>query len=440
MLDDFAIAIANVLGERAQPDKWQDGKPKARHVSSPEAALAARAETFAADKISPVKEMFGVDGIAGMRIRTVYAMAGTVSYLMTCFMSMARAHYFHEYAFTWHHTTGSEILQSLQERDASWSVGIDVTQMDQHVPSFFLDFYAEKWADRVDPRLAKIFSLFNRAPYYAPQLTAGGQPFWAGNPLSAEGFTTYVGLSSGRPDNPDIGKYWMTFVYLVAMDDLVGNLLEIRKDPRESLDAVLKGEHPDVLLKSLGDDAIVVGREHGSLSREKVAKYLRDPSSSKYALLDVEDALAFLGNIGIADASDRLVAMEPNPVTEITNWFAAEHGIWSPHRQFWGEGLAMRLDHYSTSSTAVDVWRMAEDIWRHQLPEYDTPQAAAHKERMTRRLPIMPTLSQVDMEVLLDSSKLYYKFSPEQVSVDISSLFTAKVEGETIYQAFKPYI
>jgi hypothetical protein len=444
LLKDYGFAICNILGERHQPDGWiyEDGvlKPKPRQVVDPQDALAGNPVQHESSKTKLIQDIWGHEGVAAMRVRTVYAASGVSTYLITCLMSMARAHYLNEYDFTWHHRTSEHTLASLQSRQVTWAAGVDVTQMDQHVPSFFMDFYARKWAQRVDPNLAQIFHLLNYSPYFAPQLGPGLSPFWAGNPFEREGFNTYVGLSSGRPDNPDIGKYWMTFVYLLVMDELTHDLLELDPNPHESLAKVLHGDHPDLILKALGDDAIICGRSGGRISQDTLTSYLASPKSSEYALLDVESALAFLGSIGIADNEDRLVDMQPNPVTEVVNWFNAEHGVDSRHRQYWSHGLFARLEHYSRSSMAADVWRRSMEVWRQVLPDVPTPEAAAFQHRKANPAPLLASLSEIDAQVLLDRSKLYYKFSPEDVSSEVLDLFTARIPGDLIHRAFSPFI
>lgn len=441
--EEYGFIIASVLGERGQADGWKDGHPKERMIITPEDALASNPHQVSSSKTRFLEDIYGYTDVSGMRVRTVFAMAGVVSYVITCLMAMARENYLSEYEFCWHHTTPEHILDELQSAGLAYCTGIDVTQMDQHVPAFFLEFYAQQWEGRVDERLAKVFRLMNHAPYFAPQLAPGLSPFWMGDPFHKEGFFTNVGLASGRPDNPDIGKFWMTFVYLIAMDDLTGNILELHPDELKSLGMCLKGQHPDLVLKCLGDDALFGGKTTGRVSQKAVNEYLEGDASSYYALLDTEPALAFLGSIGIASGSDDLIALEPNPVTALVNWFVPEHGLDSNHRQYWGEGLHQRLIHYSKSATAAEVWRESMDLWRHMLPDLPTPEAMAEKHRGSDegRLPISGTLSPIDIEVLLNRSKLVYLYQkPGDVSQEIADLFTATVDPTRIEKAYRNLI
>lgn len=221
--DDFAglhrhgWQFMATLVERHQPEGGQiteDGRfiPKKRMVADMQYALSGgtRGRMLEADKITPLKP-WGVapDTASAMRVRTAYGFAAGPTYFISCLLAGVREQYYENYAFTWHHTTPEQIQGKIA--GAETIVGLDVTTMDQFFPAFLLDDHASWLGEYFDPRVAKLISLVNYAPYFAPSLGPGLAPYWAGNPFDKSTFKVDVGLSSGRADNPDLGKYYMTW-------------------------------------------------------------------------------------------------------------------------------------------------------------------------------------------------------------------------------------
>jgi hypothetical protein len=438
----YGVALAYVLGERHQPDggKWVDGVfvPKPRFGFTREGIFSDDPEVhkqIEVDKTSHLKDVYGLTNCSAMRVRTVFGLAGFVTYFMSCLLNMAREHYLKEYAFTWKHSTREQIFDKV--KDSSWVTGLDVTQMDQHVPSWFLDRYAKRWESHVHPGLAKLFQLMNTAPYFCPQLGPGESPFWVGNPYSASGFWPRPGLASGRPDVPDLGKFWMTFVYACMIDDINHDILEQAATERSSLAKFLKGGYKIKLL-DMGDDAVVMGDDSTQPFKIELSKRIADKTATPYAILDVEKVVAFLGNVFMKDKiTHEILLPEPNPVTLIVNRFAREHSVYNQnHSQYWGAGLLLALEHYGKSSKAMEVWEHMEDIWRVQMPGVPTPTIMAKAHARLNPIGGIAGVSDADIQVLLDPSKLHYKFTPDMLSDGVKDKFTTNVPAEKIRRAF----
>lgn len=390
-----------------------------------------------ASKTKYTRDMFGLKYGVGTRVRTAYGLCGQINALMTMVLAGSREYYFDEGEYTWHHTTPDQIYDGI--RDFVEIIGFDATTMDQFFPTFFLQEHVRLLGDYFDPRYVKLVNWVNGAPYYAPQLGENMDPFFVGDPRDPDSFNVDVGLSSGRADNPDLGKWYMTTVYLCLLDDFTHDLLEQGGNDEQSIAQVLKGRHPAFGLKDMGDDAMV-GFKAGY---ERLAAKFRDELRKEgerekakicpYARLDIEMGIAFLGNVIFKDRMGQIQIPKPNPVTFMANRHCPERGINTGMRQFWGHGMEAAIEHYSRAGDVIyESLKLERELWRKWMPGYPTPEQMSNKAMTLKPLPITSSLSYAEMEVILDPTKLFYKYKPSDVSEDIASLFTSTIEGEFI--------
>lgn len=437
---DHGMMFMATLVERHQPEGGtglleNKFSPKARKVASIEYALSGgrSGSLITADKSSMLKQHWGINpqDACAMRVRTAYGFAGAVSYFVSCWFAGMRSQYYNSGAFTWHHTTPEQIYSKIEGAEAV--IGLDVTTMDQLYPSFLLDKHAEWIGEYVDPRFAKLLSWVNYAPYFAPQLGSGLKPYWAGDPRKLSTFNVDVGLSSGRADNPDLGKFYMTFVYLAFMDDVLGDLLSFAGDEQTSLAAALAGKHPRFKLLDMSDDAVLIFPKGESELVAQVKKRIAEGGSSPYAVLQPETGVAFLGNVLIKDGVGQLTRPIPNPVTYLVNRHCPEHGIRSNHRKFWGLGLYSATEHYSQAGSVIsELIDMTRFYWKKSFDEVPNPYQMAARHMELQSLRDLPALSYIDADVLLNPSKRHYRYRPEDISPEVLELLTGTVDGDTI--------
>lgn len=446
---DYSMYFGMKLVERLQAEGCKDllagdltGKD--RYVADFDYVISggASGRRFVADKDIITKGLFGLDYGLGARVRTAYATCGQVNALLTMILAGSREYYFNEFGYTWHHSTPQNIYEGIIDFESI--VGLDATTMDQYVPKFLMDLHSEWMADYFDARYAKLISWINGMPYYAPQLSIGAQPFWMGDPRDVDTFNIDIGLSSGRADNPDIGKWYMTGVYFCLMDDFTKDLLEQGPTDEASIAEVLKGNHPAFGLKDMGDDAMIgIKKGYSSLGSKLYSELAlegeRDKCQlSRYAVLDVEHGIAFLGNVIWSNELKQIQRPKPNPVTFLINRHCPERGINTGMRQYWGHGILAAVEHYSRAGSVIsDLLALEKDLWRRYLPEYPTPDQFARLAAIRQPLPIRSSLSTADIDVLLDPTKLFYKYSVHDISSDVADLFTSTVEGEFIDKNLK---
>lgn len=449
----FGIVVLSTLVERHQPEGGTGilgpgpFEPKKRMVNDRQRAESGgrTGRLVEASKTDITEGVYGLNDALAMRVRTAYGLCGALSYFLSCFLASSRAHYFEEYGYTWHHSTPDQIKSKLDGMETI--IGMDVTTMDQLMPSFLLEEHATLCEDYFDRRVAKLIRWINGAPYYAPQLTYGESPFFMGDPRDANTFKVDVGLSSGRPDNPDLGKWYMTGVYFCLMDDRLGDLLEQAATDDDSIALVLKGQHPVFGLLDMSDDALLGFKAgHKQIGEQLRADLIKAGETKKaglspYAILDFEHGAAFLGNVIVRDQLHQLRTPIPNPVTSVVNRHCPEHGVNSVHRQYWGHGYISAIEHYSRAGSIVsELITLQDNLWRRYLPEHPTPRVAALAHMKSHPLPMTAALSAIDLEVLLDPAKRFYKYTMEDLSPEIQGLFSGTVEGEFIEKHIGRYM
>lgn len=422
-----------------------DFVPKKRMVATREYALSGgtKGSMIEADKTGML-QWFGLPAnrAAAMRVRTAYGFAAAPTYFISCLLAGVREQYYERFAFTWHHTTPEQIHAKIA--GAKSIIGLDVTTMDQFFPAFLLDDHATWLGDYFDPRVTKLISLVNYAPYFAPSLGHGLPPFWAGNPFDLKSFKIDVGLSSGRADNPDLGKFYMTWVYLCFMDDTLGDLLEQGDDPVRSLMSVLQGKHPRFGLLDMSDDAVIALWDDGRAEEldAQLQARLKDGNASPYAVLAPEDGVAFLGNVFKKNDVGEIVRPTPNPVTYLVNRHCPEHGIRSPHRKYWGLGLNEATNHYlQAGSVIADLITMTKDVWKtHFKGEVPDPYVSAARHAVLMKSLPAETLSYADLDVLLNPAKRYYRYAEGDISDHVKALLSGTVEHEFIERFVGRYL
>lgn len=451
LYQDYEMYFGMKLVERAQSEGVKDilngdYTPKPREVADQLYAQSGGKEgrRYVSSKTSVTKDIFGLKYGIGARIRTAYAVCGQINMILGLFLAGTRARYLVEAGYTWHHTTPEALFQDIKEFEHV--IGMDVKTMDQFFPKFLLDMHSDLMGTYYDKRLGKLVAYINGLPYYAPQLTEGGAPFWAGDPRDPRSFTIDPGLSSGRTDNPDLGKWYMTSTYMCLADDVSGGVLELGANDEASVMMVLQGLHPKFGIKDMSDDALIgykkgfedEGRKLRKLVEEKEAQ---GTSASPYAVLGLETGIAFLGNVILKDELGRVARPKPNPVTFMVNRYCPERGINSQTRQYWAHGMLAALEHYSRAGSIItDMLSIEREAWRRFLPEYPTPEQTIADVVRQQRLPINSALTPADIEILLDPTKLYYKFDPSEVSPDVARLFTASIDGKIVDKYIKSFI
>lgn len=416
---EYKTIMCYILSVRHQPERGS----KDRRVNLEDGT------TTIAEKYAHLLEL-GVENASAMRVRTVYGLCGVINYVMSTMWTARREHYFHEYAATWHHTGPDQLFESL--KGLVDQIGLDVTQMDQTVPRWFLEAYTARLPSIMDDRIAKLVSFVNGAPYFAAALGPNSTNFLMGDPFDQSTWDINVGLASGRWDNPDIGKLWMTFVYASFMDDVYPWFPDGEyKTNMIATHRFLKGKDERWTLLDMGDDAIAGAKTKAAAFAMR--GHLKEDMPSPYAKLDLEFGLVFLGNVVYKDKSGILQRPAPNPITYIVNRYCPERGITDRFNRFWGFGFDQARIHYEMAGPIITELRESVDMIWNQHVDYATPAqcAAEHRARVHPNFPVA-SLSPIDREVMMDPSKLRWKFRPDEVSEDVINLNSWSIKADFI--------
>lgn len=430
---EFNSPIVHTTGERTQADKVveRDGKlvSKDREVND---EIAARTGLREGKRQPADKRIFKqgdeITGHFAGRRRTVFGTSFVPNYFLATFCASWRKVYLEDFAFTWKHRTDKEILGKM--RSFNNVVGFDVKQFDQSVATWMIDAFTDELARYVDPRVAKLVSMMFKAPYIVPYpwiygtSEEGFNPLYGEDPFSESSFTNSVGLPSGIAINPDCGKLFMTWQYLVLLDRHFGNVIEM------GIDSILRGQCDQYALLNMGDDCVLLLNDGSFADWFKAGGYT-DP----YFFLEEERPISFLGNVPYRDASGEL-QLAPNVVSYLVNWLVPEVGIdHMRRRNFWAIGERERRIHYAQAPSYPLVHECFERHFRNTygvLPASISSEAYEQQRRYQN-------LSTWDALVLQNPDYLHYKVSEDMISPEILELIVTSLSVDETWPVVSRY-
>lgn len=425
---EFNSPIVHTTGERTQADKVSmvDGRPvsKDREVNDEVAARSGltSGRRFPADKRC-FKDGNEINGHFAGRRRTVFGTSFVPNYVLAAFCSSWRAVYLEDFSFTWKHRTPDEILGKLKRFNGI--MGFDVKQFDQCVSDFMVERFVNRIANYVDPRVAKLIRLMYKAPYIVPYPWIDGtsdeefNPLFGADPFSISSFTMNLGLPSGIAINPDSGKLFMVWQYLVVLDRYFGNVIEV------GIDTILRGEHPDYGMLNMGDDCVLMFNDEGFRTWFNEGGYSKD----QYFKLEEERPVSFLGNVPYRDDSGDL-RIAPNVVSYLVNWLVPEVGIdHMKRRNFWAIGERERRIHYAQAPLYPVIHESFErtfyDIYG-VSPSSITSEAYEQQRRYQN-------LSTWDALVLQNPDYLHYKVSDDMITPEILDIIVTSLPPHEVW-------
>lgn len=420
------VLVAHALNYRNQVDTItvdnEMFKAKERLVNDFDYAISSgqRGRRFAADKriIIDQKE---IKGHFAMRSRPVYGMAAPINYAYSAVMAGYRSHYLKEFEFTFKHTTREQILGKVNK--FAGFRGFDVKQFDESVSSWLIDEWVSRFARDWPSWLVEGMSLLFHAPYFSPDPYGEGDGIWMGNPFNLKDFILKVGLPSGIAPNPDVGKFMMTWAYLVLLDDHFQDVLEF------GIDKVLKGEHPRYGLLDMSDDAVILSNST-NFSESLSARIKNHEELSPYFKLEKEESVAFLGNVFFRPDDGPTIDLCPDIRSFFNNKFVPERGADSKMREYWPIGWFESLVHYSDAPGFSDAMVILREEFRRSFGV--SPDSIATEALRNVKKIDLPIVSAVDEIVLNDPSKLFYRFEEQDVSPGLFKHFIGKIPKEEI--------
>lgn len=340
-----------------------------------------------------------------MRVRTAYAMSGTVSYVQTLAMAPIRGYYLNEFEFTYKHREPDQVSAKLERFKEV--LGIDVTNFDFSPPQHLMERYVENFERYgvFSPRMTQWLRLTLGGPSISPSpYPAGREQKWptGPDPFDPSSYTLDKGLPSGHPLNPDIGKFLMSFEVLARFHRMGVSVLG-------KIAMILAGKHPLIGFLNSADDNLLVSNRPGLLK-----SFSR---SEGYFEIDEEEQPVFLGVIYGRDEGGYMIGHR-NLFSFLVNWFSAERGLGKKHgdsRAYASLGWRERKSLYSSHPRFSELYALADKVWRQFFNDSMDAYMARHVDP---REPIEIN-SEADRLFLINPDVIHYKVDVNDLTVSL---------------------
>lgn len=356
-------------------------------------------------------------GHHGMRVRTAYAMSGTVSYFQTAMMAEQREFYLNEFEFTYKHRRPEDVAAKINR--FKYVAGIDVTQFDQSVGEAHLHGFCDQISRFWATRAADLLRLTLGGPSIsACPFAAGKEDRWAavGDPFDIESYSLRKGLPSGHPLNPDIGKFTMTCEIIYRLSQLDPTVINRVPD-------LLRGHHPRFgFLNSADDNLILFNRE------EDIDAFFKTTGTF---VLDEENIPIFLGVV--YGKKNDVVVGQPNLTSFLTRWLVPEQSIGKEEgdrRPFFQTAWVERTYHYGTHARFPDMYKLLNSLTRRHFGQDVDALLDGRREAHSAQ----QAKTYADRMFLLNNSSIHYKIDIEDVSPEIANLFAMRLAPEQVAQ------
>lgn len=403
LMKEYHAVFLFAIHKRQQPNAviMKDGRLASKPRTAPtedEARSGQYKGTTFANMAAYDRDGNEIPGHFAMRERDVFGGNGPINYFLSAVWGCFRRVYLDRFAFTYKVRGDEDKADRL--RSYKYVVGSDVKTMDKLIPRWFIDFYCEELTKYMDDRVVRLFKRAYRSSYVAPSpwvdTPTGYDPRFGPSPFDPKGFTANVGLPSGIGPNPDVGKLWMTFNYVLVARD-VGAL-----DTPADIEPFLQGRNPRMCLLDTADDAV-----YGADTAARAEALKR--ASTPYAVLEPETPVIYLGGV-YTKAADRM-DVYPNPVTFLVNMLCREDSIDRKGPVPWATGYLARQLVYSRTPIYRDMLSIFEGACRRNL--------GVNPTLLARSLAVYETTSTIDAMVEADPAVLHYKVDPRDVSPEV---------------------
>jgi len=420
-LNDYHSIYLYAIQKRQQPDSITNVNgvltPKPRAVPTEDQARSGDYEgkQFADKSVHDYQGNL-IEGHFAMRQRTVFGMSGVPNYVMTAVMGCFREVYLNRFSFTYKTRDDNDKERKISKY--KFTVGSDVKSMDTSVPQWFFNDLYEELSKYWDERLIIVLKRMMKAPYVVPspwiKTPEDYNPVFGPSPLQAEKFDAAVGLPSGVFINPDIGKLWMTFVYVILFRDS-GALTQV-----SDIESFLQGNNSNHALLDMSDDATMLTNSASVRDRLLEAK-------SPYAVLEPETPVLFLGSVFCE--VDGVKRSFPNPVTYVVNMLAREDSIDRLNPVNYAEGVLARHQQYSRTPIFRDINQITEEIIRKHT--------GVNPYLMARSMAKRQRFNDLDALVIANPHYLNYRVDPATVSKEVLDEIVATIPASDFFDKIR---
>lgn len=304
-------------------------------------------------------------------------------------------------------------------------IGVDVSNHDTLIRWWMLKEYIHGLPVTDDVKL--LISLLARAPYMRPPLNEGDDPVFSADPFDIKSYDHESGLPSGVGMHSAFGKLFMTFTYVIMITDFTGY------KGIDWLDSLLRGNDEDVKLKDSVDDALYIFKKNNSLQKylydllngNDITSYKSEfkgtaaaklrifdrGQPSPYHTVEAEHGIAYLGSQISRSPITKVTHIGPNILNYVKNFYMPENGIHSKTRTFWFLGFSARKEIFARAINGTKIMADIDNLFALHCGEH--PDDIIRHFEMNNKAEIAELLepkSAVEVEILLDNSKLQYKY------------------------------
>lgn len=319
-----------------------------------------------------------------------------------------------KYHMTYKHK-GKENVKSKIDRYPV-AIGLDVTQYDNSFPEWLFEEWIESF--QITDEFKEFCRLGMKSPSFYSSDGPKSDPVWTGDPLDKYYYSQFGGLPSGIFFTSMLGKDGFTWATLCMIDDIMSDVLG-------NVDSILKHEHAKYAISNMGDDTIIHSCDNVLIERLKHRSEVNAFGMSEYFKVDIEDGFRFLGMVGYKDKAEK-INLVGDLATYFGNMLVPERSLGSKMREFGVYGILERRKVYNDNPSfdICDEIFQKEflDIFKHNWIDLlsDNLVLPSTKDIIVR--------SPEDLEVLMDSSKLFYKYDADMISTEIVESFQTTVK------------
>lgn len=312
--------------------------------------------------------------------------------------------------------------------DGSYIYCGDVKEYDRSMSQDALDVVHEAMSEFWDERLVTFSKTLYHSAYYSRPLEMDGtKGVLVGNYEDYLNPQVRSGNRSGHAFTSLVAKGNKVVDSLIIMHhmglNVIGNEL-----------AYLEGRGPINVVNN-GDDEIVYTPESKLMGRFKT--FRADPKFGHY-LVSPEEGQAFSGQVlRVENFGDTVYHPSPRPLTPFQKMYCPERGIGGLFRPYWAIGFVERANARGGTPAGEAMWEIHDRLFHDMLaPKIGSFWGILATGIAESGLPF-EALTRIDKEVLEDPDKIYYKYSPDEVSDEVINKITTNVPFSAFEDAVK---
>lgn len=412
LLNKLGVSFVSNTQVRLQTDKFIDGYPKERPIQT------FRNAYFEDDEFVKDERMF--DSFFGRcRTRVVCAMPGLINNMMSCVFEGFKDYMFSTYEKTFRHKGVSDVQSKIDRY--KHVIGSDIVSFDNKAPEDLINLIIDCLP------LSDLGKQIVKDLLYGPYFCGDGsglQDMHISEDWRNKEYSTWKGMPSGI--------FFTTVINCIQV--VVIKTWEFSRFYPE-----LKTENGlhRWLKHELDIASLIMSDDNQDLFNDDVVYdyYLNQEGYQNMLIpVEVEQGVSFLGIRSYRD-SDNIVKYCQSPVTYLANQYIPEKQARSFYRPYPVLGLQLREEIFQSIPRFSDLKEIENQLWHDILGINREQYIAIHaKEELSilERENVelhnkMLNLTNIEREVLVDPTKLHYKFSEEEISPIVISMIAERI-------------